>query len=121
MGDMDAGDRIYILNAVWFNPNGGAQRYRQYLEAASPIAEKYGARRVEALIPVEVIQGDFHPDYLFVVEWPNEAAFVDFVRDPHYRAVAPLREAACRRRILLRCKRPRVWMKTSAKANNGDG
>lgn len=99
----------YILHAVWFARPQGPHRYREYLEAATVIAEKYGARRIEALIPVDVIQGDFRPDYLFVTEWPSIEHFHRFVRDPGYRAVAYLREEACTKRVILQCRRPSNW------------
>lgn len=106
-------ERAYILQAVWFARPQGPHRYREYLEAATVIAEKYGARRVEALIPLEVIQGDFRPDYIFVTEWPTIEHFHRFVRDPGYRAVAHLREEACTKRVLLRCRRPSNWQQTA--------
>lgn len=99
-------ERAYILHAVWFVKPRGAQRYAEYLEGASIIAEKYGARRVEALIPVDVIQGDFKPDYVYVTEWPSIDHFYRFVRDPGYREVAHLREEACTKRVHVHCRRP---------------
>lgn len=104
--DQRGDERAYILHAVWFARPHGAQRYAEYLEAASVIAQKYGARRVEALIPVDVIQGDFRPDYVYVTEWPSIEHFHRFVRDPGYRAVAHLREEACTKRVHLHCRRP---------------
>jgi uncharacterized protein (DUF1330 family) len=102
----NADSPIYILHALWFNKSDGPSRYQQYLEVASPIAEKYGAKRVDSLIPLEIIQGDFRPDYIFTVQWPDEEAFNRFIRDPQYRAVAHMREEACTKRVLLKCKKP---------------
>lgn len=99
----------YILHAVWFSKPNGAKRYLEYLEAASPIAEKHGARHIDAWIPVDVIQGDFQPDYIFITEWPSVEHFQNFIRDPEYGAVSDLREAACVKRIHIQCKRPSNW------------
>jgi len=94
-----------ILFAVWFRKGRGAERYREYLEAASPIAEKYGARRIEFMVPIEVLRGDFNPDYLSVVEWPSIDHYYRFLEDVHYRAVAALREEAVAKSVALYCRR----------------
>ncbi|MBP8128580.1 MAG: DUF1330 domain-containing protein [Candidatus Hydrogenedentes bacterium] len=109
-GNQPEDQRAYILHAVWFARPHGAQRYAEYLEAASVVARKYGARRIEALIPVDVIQGDFRPDYVYITEWPSIEHFHRFVRDPAYRAAAHLREEACTKRIHLHCRRPSNWV-----------
>lgn len=106
-------EKAYIFHAVWFNRPHGPHRYREYLEAASEIAQQYGARRIDALIPVEIIQGDFAPDYCYITEWPNMEAFSRFLRDPGYRSVAYLREEACKKRSLVLCRRPSTWTDTS--------
>mgnify|MGYP006308483111 CR=1 FL=1 len=104
-----AGEKAYIFHAVWFNRPHGAHRYREYLESASEIARKYGAKRIDALIPVDIIQGDFQPDYCFITEWPSMEEFNRFLRDPAYRAVSHLREEACKKRSLILCRRPSTW------------
>lgn len=109
MPDQAEREKAYILHAVWFNRPNGPHRYREFLEAASAIASRYGARRVEAYIPVEPLMGDFRPDYLYFTEWPDIEQFNAYMRDPAYRAVAHLREEACKKRVLLHCRRPSDW------------
>lgn len=98
-------EKAYLLDAVWFRPPHGADHYRQYLEMANPIARKYGARRVEALLPVEVLRGNFDPDYICVIEWPSIDQYYEFLKDIHYRAVAPIRESAIARSTQIYCRR----------------
>jgi len=105
-------EKLYVVHMIWFNKPDGPHKYQQYLESANKIAQKYGARRVDALIPVETVQGDVEPDYLFVVEWPNDEQFQAFIQDPGYRATAELRQGACAKRVLLKCHRPSHWAKT---------
>lgn len=39
------GDRpIYMLNALWFNSDGGVERYKEYLKAVEPIVARYGGK-----------------------------------------------------------------------------
>lgn len=98
-------EKAYILEAVWFRKGHGAQRYREYLENASPIASRYGARRVHALFLVEALRGEFDPDYICVIEWPTIERYYDFLKDIHYRAVAPIKEDAVAKTAILHCRR----------------
>lgn len=109
MSDHAGEEKAYILHAVWFNRPNGAHRYGEFLEAASAIASRYGARRVDAYIPVESVMGDFRPDYFYITEWPSIEQFNAYMRDPAYRAVAHLREEACKKRVLVYCRRPSGW------------
>lgn len=97
-------DKAYLMFAVWFQKDGGREKYGQYLEAASPIAEKYGAKRVQSLIPVESIYGDFKPDYLFMIEWPHVDKYYEFLKDIHYRAIAPILSEATEKTVVLHLK-----------------
>jgi uncharacterized protein (DUF1330 family) len=101
-----------MVHLIWFERPDGPEKFRTYLEAASPIAQRYGARRVDSLIPFDAIQGGVDPDYMFIVEWPNEEAFKKFMKDPGYRAAAGLRQGACKRRALFMCRRPPGWTET---------
>lgn len=99
------GNKAYIFQAIWFRHPNGAERFREYLTAASPIAARYGARRVDGLLPIETIRGTFEPDYIFVVEWPNLEQYYKFLKDVHYQAVAPMREQAVAKVTVLNCRR----------------
>lgn len=98
-------EKVYLLNAIWFKGKGGAALYREYLAAASPIAEEYGAKRVEGLIPVEIIKGDFKPSYIFVVEWPSLDQYYEFIKNPRYRAAAQMLTDAVEKSVVLSCRR----------------
>lgn len=98
-------EKAYILEAIWFRKGHGAQRYREYLTNASPIASRYGARRVDALFRVEALRGDFEPDYICVIEWPNIEAYYTFLKDIHYRVIAPIKEEAIAKVTTIHCRR----------------
>ena len=98
-------ERTYILFAVWFRANKGAERYREYLENASPIAMKFGARRAEGLLPIEVLSGQFDPNYISIIEWPSIENYYNFLKDPHYRRIAQLRSEAVEKSVTIHCRR----------------
>ena len=39
-----ADERIYMLNALWFEGEAGSALYAEYAVAAAPFVEKYGGR-----------------------------------------------------------------------------
>ncbi len=97
--------KAYIFQAVWFKKPHGSRRYSTYLASANPIAAKYGAHRVVGLVPREIIRGDFHPDYFCVIEWPSIDHYYQFLKDPHYQSIAPMRDEAVEKVIVIDCFR----------------
>ena len=98
-------EKIYMLNALWFKPEGGAAKYQEYLKAAGPHVVKYGGRVTNSYRPDESLIGEFDADLVFFVEWPNQKAFEDLRIDPGFKKVSPLREAAIRDSLLIRCSK----------------
>ena len=97
-------ERIYMLNALWFDGEGGAAHYAEYAAAAAPFVEKYGGRLVASYAPDLALIGAWDPDLFFVVEWPSWESFQKLPADPGYQAIAPLRERGLRKSLLLRCR-----------------
>ncbi len=100
-------DRFFMLNVLWFRPEGGAAKYKEYLRAAGPFVEKYGGKTDVAYVPEVNMIGEFDADLVFFVEWPSVKVFMEFVEDPGYKAIRHLREEAIRDSLLIRCKR--IW------------
>ncbi|QDU46726.1 hypothetical protein Mal52_52480 [Symmachiella dynata] len=96
---------IYMLNVLWFQPDGGAARYREYLKASWPVAKKYGGEKLESYIPEANVIGELDADLIFMVRWPDQSSFDGFIADPEFQAVQPLREAAITNSLLIRCRR----------------
>ena len=92
-----------MLNALWFKPEGGAEMYRQYMKAAFPFTEKYGASAENISTPQGDLFGDFDADLVFFVRWPDKQAFLNLISDPDYRKVARLRENAITKSYLVPC------------------
>ena len=100
------GDRpIYVLNALWFNPVGGKERYQEYLKAAGPIVGRYGGKKLESYLPEDALIGEFDADLLFFVEWPSWEVFQAFLNDSEFHATRHLREEAITKSLLIRCSR----------------
>lgn len=95
---------FFMFNALWFKPDGGAETYQRYLEAARPLLKKYGAKLVLRAQPKAPIIGDFDADLLFFIEWPSRAVLQAFAADPAYRAIAHLREDALTKSYLVPCQ-----------------
>lgn len=94
-----------MLNVLWFKPDGGAEKYNEYLKAAGPFVAKHGGKPDGAYVPEANIIGKFDADLVFFVEWPSQKAFADFIEDPGYQSVSHLRSEAIRDSLLIRCKK----------------
>lgn len=96
---------FFMLNALWFKPDGGAAKYEEYLKAAGPFVAKHGGKSTGAFVPEASLIGKFDADLVFFVEWPSQSAFNDFVKEPGYQAISHLRDEAIRDSLLIRCRR----------------
>ena len=98
-------EKIYMLNALWFKPDGGREKYAEYGAAVAPFVEKYGGRKLkETFIPDMAIIGDFDADMVFFVEWPSWEMFQQFANDPDFQPVSAIREEAIEKSLLIRCR-----------------
>lgn len=94
---------ILMFNALWFKPDGGAEKYREYMRAASPIVQRHDGRKSTGGTPDKAVIGEFDADLIFFVEWPSWDAFKAFLADPDFEAIRHLREEAITDSLLIRC------------------
>ena len=83
----------------------GAEAYRAYGRAIAPVFERLGARQVWAGKPQVMVTGPKSEawELAFIAEYPTSQAFIDMVRDAHYREhVVSHRTAAVADSRLLR-------------------
>ena len=86
---------ICMFNALWFDPDGGADAGERYLTAVRPlIAAAGGSILGPRLAPEEAVDGDFLPDLLFLGSYPTLGGLGDVVSDPAYAGAAEHRTAA---------------------------
>lgn len=95
-------ESFYMFNALWFKEDGGAAKYAEYLQAAGPFVEKHGGKSDDSYAPGQEMIGKFDADLVFLVEWPNLAAFTGLIQDPDYQAISHLRGEAIRDSLLIR-------------------
>ncbi|UJR83338.1 DUF1330 domain-containing protein [Sandaracinus amylolyticus] len=92
----DESGPVVMLNLLRFRPDGGRERYAEYVRAFTPFAQKYGAELVyvgdggTAL----VAEPGQSWDVVLLVRYPDRAAFSKMVADPEYQKVTHLRSNA---------------------------
>ena len=102
---MTNNEKIYMLNALWFKPEGGSESYQKYMDGCAPILKKYGIRPLPAFAPNKSVIGKFDADLVFFVEYPSWDTFKAFTNDPDYLAILHFREEAITDSLLIRCSR----------------
>jgi uncharacterized protein (DUF1330 family) len=93
-----------MLNALWFKPNGGAERYAEYGAAVLPILEAVGADLLFPFLPVErALEGGLDADVVGFVRYPSRESFEAMFRGEAYQKISHLRETALEKAVLTRC------------------
>ena len=91
---MDYDGPIFMINLLKFKPDGGAQAYRQYIEAGAATFKNVGVKAAfQANIAMTVIGGDAW-DEIIIAEYPSIAAFIEMNRDKDYQQAVPYRTEA---------------------------
>lgn len=98
--------RVFMFHAMWFKPDGGAEKYQKYLKRVIPMLESVGGKKLKSLEPERALVGDFDADLVFFVEYPSWTAYKKFVGSPEHHKIAYLRESAIENMFLVKCKRP---------------
>lgn len=95
-----------MLSALWFKPDGGEERYREYMRSVAPLIAKVGGRKLKSFVTDRELIGEFDADLLFFVEYPSWQAFKDVANSAEYHKFAYIREEAVEKQLLVRCSRP---------------
>ena len=98
----DPGGPVVMLNLLRYDPDGGRERYRHYLEHFTRTAAPYGAEVVYlgAGSTAVVAEPGQAWDAVLLVRYPSRQAFADMVRDPAYQAGTHLRSGALEEAVL---------------------
>jgi uncharacterized protein (DUF1330 family) len=95
---------IYMLNVLWFKPEGGVQKYQEYSQAAMPFIQKHGGRPVTPLLyPQQTLIGELDADLVFIIEFPSLEHFQQLLADPKFQEVSLLRDEALTDSLLVQC------------------
>jgi uncharacterized protein (DUF1330 family) len=102
----DAGGPVVMLNLLRFRPDGGRERYLEYVEHFRRTAAPHGAQvlYVGDGSTALVAEPGQSWDAVLLVRYPSRQAFSDMVRDPAYAAGTHLRTEALEEAVLQATK-----------------
>ncbi len=98
----DPGGPVVMLNLLRFKPDGGRERYAQYVEHFRRTAQPYGAAVVyvgDGSTAVVAEPGQAW-DAVLLVRYPSRSSFTDMIRDPEYQQGTHLRTEALEEAVL---------------------
>lgn len=98
----DDGEPVVMLNLLRFRPDGGRERYLEYLTMAGPLVSRYGAEILYAgdgATPLAAEPGQAW-DAVALVRYPTRRSFADMVADPDYQSADPVRMSALAEAVL---------------------
>jgi len=77
------------------------ERYKEYVAVAPGFVEKHQGKYVVRGGETDVVEGDWRPGRLVVVEFPSKEHAQAFLQDPEYQSVAAVRHAATTSNLLV--------------------
>lgn len=92
----DDDSAVVMLNLIRFEPDGGRERYLEYLEMAKPSLARFGAKILFCGdgLPVLTAGQAQEWDAVTLVQYPRRSAFRDMIGDPDYQIAFKFGEAA---------------------------
>lgn len=91
----DLGGPVIMVNLYRFKPDGGAQRFGEYLQKGLPIFGQIGAKVLYTGEVRFTVIGPEKWDQCAIVEYPSIDVYRQFFLDnPDFRALLPLRASA---------------------------
>jgi len=78
-----------------------AERYREYIERVPALIEKHGGRYLVRGGRMEVLEGDWSPPRIAIIEFPSRDAAHAFFADPDYEPYRRLRQAVTTSDLVL--------------------
>ena len=76
-------------------------RYAGYKAVVPPIVAQYGGRYLTRGGTVEVLEGDWQPSRLVILEFPDAEAARAFLNAPEYADLRALRQATTKSQMVL--------------------
>jgi uncharacterized protein (DUF1330 family) len=78
-----------------------AQRYQEYATQGGPIIKQFGGRVIARGSPAEVLEGDWSPRRLVVIEFESAEKAKAWYFSDAYNALKPIKNAAAKVRTIL--------------------
>ena len=98
----DPGGPVVMLNLLRYDPDGGRERYQQYVEHFRRTAAPFGAEVLyvgEGSTAVVAEDGQAW-DSVLLVRYPSRSAFTEMIRDEEYQKGTHLRSGALTEAVL---------------------
>lgn len=107
----DDGSAVVMLNLIRFEPDGGRERYLEYLRLAKPILARFGAAVLFGGdgLPVLTAGQAQGWDAVVLVRYPHRSAFKAMVSDPEYQIAFKIGVSAIADIVLQPLKSTTVW------------
>ena len=98
----DPGGPVVMLNLLRFRPDGGRQRYAEYVDHFRDTSRPFGAEvlYVGDGLTALVAEPGQQWDAVLLVRYPNRKSFSNMVRDPAYQQGSHLRTEALAEAVL---------------------
>ena len=92
----DDDSAVVMLNLLRFEPDGGRERYLEYLRMAKPILARFGAKILFGGdgLPVLTTGQAQEWDAAVLVQYPRRSAFKTMIDDPEYHIAFQVGAAA---------------------------
>ncbi len=96
---------VVMLNLLAFVPDGGRERYGEYMRRVRPMLAEVGGTARFLGNGAELLLGTEHDrwDEVLLVEYPNRGALIAMSRSEAYQEILPIRNGALTRSVLLAC------------------
>jgi len=76
------------------------EKYKEYMMLVKPVIEAAGGRYLVRGGAHQVLEGDWHPTRLVLLEFPSAEAVQSFYQSPEYRGLKAMREACSRANLV---------------------
>ena len=83
--------KLFLIIIGFINPQE-QESFEHYASNMRTLYENVGATVVDKYPVVQTIVGDKKPDFMMVVEFPNQEAFVKLFSSEEYKKIVPYRE-----------------------------
>jgi len=77
------------------------QQYKEYVRLAPGFVKKHQGEYIVRGGEVDVVEGNWQPQRLVIVEFPSKGHAHAFLQDPDYQSVAALRHAATTSNLIV--------------------
>ena len=84
------------MAAYWIGEHAitDTTKFEEYLRKAVPMIERFGGRYLTRVGSHEILEGDWKPNRVVIIEFPDIASIKNWYRAPEYQPLIALRRSA---------------------------